>query len=384
MENTKYVRYCNLAMLSENQKLIEEYFSYRVISEGTKGVYYKALLSWDRNTQKPLTQLTEQPLKLWYQKVSVELHKTTIEKYAAQLRTLYAHVLEQSGLSKRRAKADAAELFDIIPFKDLRQRAKKEANLRDKLVTPAEFNAIMDLANSPRMRALLSITYESGCRKGEIFSLRLKDIQVHDEYWTLSVEGKTGTRTIPIMNSIPQLRAWIQQHPDRENDNSKLFVTGKDRPMSPGSFNTGLQLLCKKAGIRMLYPHQLRHTRLTELAEDGLGDTQLRSFAGWTPASAMASRYVHLSGRGHMNAVLETQGIDTGSGSKAQSQPLIELQRCPNCDQPIDPKWVQCPACQFILDDKMGIQKHDRITELEAKLDKIMQIVEEKERHETS
>jgi hypothetical protein len=82
----------------------------------------------------------------------------------------------------------------------------------------------------------------------------------------------------------------------------------------------------------------------------------------------MASRYVHLSGRGHVNAVLETEGMEI-EHTKHDSTPLIELSRCPNCDEPIDTSWVQCPKCQFILDEKLGISRQDHLEELEAKIE---------------
>jgi len=358
-------------VLKENEDLLEEYFTFRVLEEGTKGVYRNAIGSWDRYTGVPLTQLNQASLSTWYKKASKELHPTTIEKYAALTRILFAYTLEGTGLSKRRAKADAQDLFDIIPFKDLRKRAKQNSNLRDKLVTTTEFRKIIKAANSQRMKALLSITYESGCRKGEIFSLRLKDIQVYDQYWTLSVEGKTGTRTVPIIHAIPYLKAWLQIHPDRENENSALFVTtnkGGLKPMSPLSFNTGLRLLCKNVGIRMLYPHQLRHTRLTELAEDGVGEYQLKSFAGWTPSSSMANKYVHLSGKGHVNAVLEAGGVEVEKSTR-ETIPMLEMVHCPNCDKQIDSEMILCPYCNFILDQKLGINHQNEIQAMRAELE---------------
>ncbi len=360
-------------MLGENEQFLEDYLSFRVLGENTEGVYQKALLSWDRYTNIPITELSKDSLFTWYKEAAINLSPVTIEKYGALCRIMYAYVLEQTGLSSRKAKAEAADLFDVIPFKDLRKRAKQTENLRDMLVTPHEFQTLMKIARSQRMKALLSLTYETGCRKAEIFSIRLKDIHLHEQYWTVLIEGKTGTRRIPIIASVPYLRAWLQIHPDRENENQALFVTthkGGVQPMSPGSFNTGLHLLCDRAGIRRLHPHQLRHTRLTELAEDGLGDTQLRSFAGWTPASNMPNRYIHLSGAGHVNAVLEAGGIEVEQETK-ESTPIIELARCPNCDKPIDPDWIQCPSCQFILNNKLGVKQHNELESMKAELEEL-------------
>ena len=358
-------------MLPENQLIFDQYFQHRVLGEETQKIYNRSIQSWDKHTGVPLIDLTKESLTTWYQIVKDSLGFLTIEKYGTQLRTLYAFTLEQKGQTKRRSKVEAQELFDVIPFHDLRSRAKKEENLRDKLVSPQEFQALMKQASHPRMKLLLSLTYESGCRKGEIFSLRLRDIQANDQYWNISVDGKTGTRTIPVISSIPYLKAWLQIHPDRDNENSPLFVAqwgGKVKPITPTSFNVGLRKLCKRAGIRMLYPHQLRHTRLTELAEGGVGEYQLKSFAGWTPNSAMANKYVHLSGKGHVNAVLEAGGVEVEQ-NRHESKPFIKLSRCPNCDRQVDSDMITCPYCQFILDDKMGIKHHNELEAMRAELE---------------
>ena len=360
-------------MLDENTQLYEEYFSMRSVSPKTQSLYYSALLNWDITTKTPIQTVKKTSLIKWYKEVSKDKAPSTIEKYAQLLRIFYQHHLESTGLSKRTAQAQAEDMFDTIPFSDLNNRKNKEANLRDKVITPAEFQALMDSTGNIKLRALIAVTYESGCRKGEIYSLRLKDVSVNPDHWTLTVMGKTGTRTVPIVKSIPFLKAWIQQHPDRENADQWLFTRinkGKIRKLGPNSFNDSLIYLSSRAGLRKIYPHQLRHTRLTKLAEDGLGEFQMKSFAGWTADSKMASQYVHLSGRGHVNAVLEAEGLSV-EHHQNESISLIEMSRCPNCDEPVDPAWVQCPSCRFVLSDRLGISRQDDMAAMKAKLDRM-------------
>jgi integrase len=367
-------------MLDSNLKVLEDYFALRTVSQGTKRIYTQALETWDNYTNTPIHKVDKKALTKWFKTANQELMPATLEKYAQQLRSFYAFTLEEIGLTKRRAKSEAAEVFDIIPFTDLRTRAKKSTKLRDKVVTPTEFQALMNATNNIRLKALMAITYESGCRKGEIHSIRLKDVSMNQDHWTLTVEGKTGTRTVPIIKSIPYLRAWLQIHPDRGNENQWLFVrsnNGRLKKLSPMGFNNSLRYLCEKVGMRHIYPHMLRHTRMTELAEHGLGEFQLKSMAGWTADSKMAAKYVHLSGRGHVNAVLETEGVDTGNGSNGfESKPILVLSNCPNCDRAIDPEMIQCPYCSFILDGKLGASLQDRVKELEAKVANMEKILE--------
>jgi hypothetical protein len=38
------------------------------------------------------------------------------------------------------------------------------------------------------------------------------------------VNGKTGSRHIPFIQSIPYVKEWLSNHPSRNNPNSPLFV----------------------------------------------------------------------------------------------------------------------------------------------------------------
>lgn len=364
-----------LIMTSYNQEILNEYLSIRSITPTTQRLYTQAVDSWDKYNTTPLGEMTREHLLHWYREIQQEAKSGTIVKYASNLRRIYEYLLLESGLSKRQAATDAKELFDAIPFTDLRQTEKKEQKIRDKLVTHDEFTKLLNGTSSVRTRALIAVTYESGCRKGEIFTLRLKDIVRRENHWAIRVEGKTGVRTVPIVSSIPYVKAWLQLHPDRENENQYLFVNNRGseiKPLHPNGFNTTLSKLSKKLRLRRIHPHMLRHTRLTNLAEEGLGEFQMKSFAGWTADSNMAAKYIHLTGTSHVNAVLETQGIDSENGEQTKPEPFLKLVECPNCGRGVDDSMVVCPYCQFILDDSVGLSQDNRVAELEATIEQLL------------
>ena len=115
----------------------------------------------------------------------------------------------------------------------------------------------------------------------------------------------------------------------------------------------------------------LRHTRLTRLAEGGLGEFQMKTFAGWTADSNMAAKYIHLTGSSHVNAVLETQGLSSGETHRPELAPFIQLDSCPNCGKDINQDMVSCPYCQFILRENVAVSQDARVSELEAKLERM-------------
>ena len=44
------------------------------------------------------------------------------------------------------------------------------------------------------------------------------------QYAEVLVNGKTGSRPIPLIQSIPYVKEWLSNHPSRNNSNSPLFI----------------------------------------------------------------------------------------------------------------------------------------------------------------
>ena len=80
---------------------------------------------------------------------------------------------------------------------------------------------------SARERCYHMISRDLSCRPQEIMKLKLKDINFKNngdyQYAEVLLNGKTGSRSIPLINSIPYLKDWIDQHPQKGNPNSYLI-----------------------------------------------------------------------------------------------------------------------------------------------------------------
>jgi integrase len=244
--------------------------------------------------------------------VATCLAASTVLLYAVRLRELLEHALGGRGLGPREARERARRAMAAVPWADLRREARRHLKGREALVSPGELEALMEEARHPRSRALIAVLHESACRKGEILGLRVRDVVDAGTHLELRVLGKTGERVVPLVTSRPDLEAWLEAHPD-PRPSAPLFATGvrgAPRRLHVNTPNKLLKDLCRKAGLRHVTPHMMRHTRLTELARAGVGEYVLKSFAGWTPDSKMAARYVHLSGRDHVPAILRLVGVD--------------------------------------------------------------------------
>jgi integrase/recombinase XerD len=81
------------------------------------------------------------------------------------------------------------------------------------------------------------ISRDSSCRPHELLNLRIKDIVFKvvgsKQYAEVLVNGKTGSRHIPLINSIPYVKDWLDDHHLKSNPNAHLMCSmRKSRPIS--------------------------------------------------------------------------------------------------------------------------------------------------------
>ena len=226
---------------------------------------------------------------------------------------------------------------------------------------------MIEAAEHPRDKALISTLYESGCRIGEIGSLRLGDVQYDEFGAVIIVHGKTGSRRVRLVFSAPILASWINVHPDRRDPKAALWiVVGNARACAKSKSSTYtndwsyelkypaikkmLRAVAKKAGItKKVNPHAWRHSRATYLANK-LTEQQLKHLFGWTQSSRMAATYVHLSGRDVDDALLSIYGkkkVETAEGTS-----VLAPVSCPRCKEANEFSNVYCKKCGWTLDQK--------------------------------
>ena len=229
----------------------------------------------------------------------------------------------------------------------------------DNMITEEEIEKLVGVLKNARDKALTYALYDSGCRIGELLTLRNKDI-AFDEYGAiLSVTGKTGYRKVRVVgNSISYLREWQNSHPLRNDPNAWFFCGIESENRGKKLEHANVYKFMRKglhdAKIeRRIYPHLFRHTRATILASR-VTEAPLEAQMGWVHGSRMTQTYVHLSGRDQDNAILKAYGIAVKEEKPIESQ---KPSLCPRCREPNDPKARFCWKCGMILDKTLTNQK---------------------------
>jgi hypothetical protein len=112
----------------------------------------------------------------------------------------------------------------------------------------------MKYCSSKRERCYHAISRDLSARPHEILKLKIRDLSFKmvgsSQYVEVVVNGKTGTRPIPLFNSIPYLKDYLDhEHPQPRNPNAPLICgTGK-----------GLGRHVKPFGLYLIYREYKEH-----------------------------------------------------------------------------------------------------------------------------
>ncbi|WP_292391807.1 tyrosine-type recombinase/integrase [Methanosarcina sp. UBA5] len=319
------------------------------LSDETLKSYYSAFIVFSRWCSKPLNDLTELDILdfLDYLKAC---------GYAATSMHSY------KGVYKKFFNTQNKELAEL--FKERRPPTNSENKKRENLLTKEEVEKMINTANNYRDKAVIATLYESGARRGELLSCRIKDVIFDANGARITLKGKTGTRIVRLVFAASFLRDWITNHPCRDTKgkpdkeaflctslHSKIITapSGEQINFIERLANQGLdkqlKRIAKRCGVeKAVNPHAWRHARASDLAEH-LTDQQLKRVMGWRPDSRMAAVYVHDVDT--EMALLKLNGIEI-EGTYTDG---LKVGRCPRCKELNPETQGYCGKCGLPLKD---------------------------------
>lgn len=257
---------------------------------------------------------------------------------------------------------------------DIHAQKRKEKSTYSPSDLWTEEDSIVFLRYCPslRIRCYHMVATDSSCRPHEILKLKIKDIvfkQIDGKnYAEILVNGKTGSRHIPLIHSIPYVKEWLDAHPIKSNPKAPFICAvskGLGHRVTTDSLNKTFhsykieyfpKLLSNpevpqedKNTIRALLskpwnPYIFRHSALTNKSKF-LKEHILRSHAGWSMNSNMPQVYLHYFGNESSESILEAYGLKPSAVAADKLKPI----QCPNCgtDNKIDTKF--CVSCRLAL-----------------------------------
>ena len=221
----------------------------------------------------------------------VEVAIEFIEKYGSSLR------------SKQVAAYAIKSLYEYLGRPDIASRIPSPRGTGWTPETiPVDYETLRKLIEfmpKPRDRAMLCVAYELALRRSEV--TLLKRSEFNPSTCQLIVYRLKRPKGVPSMESPMKLSPWCcrllkEYLATRRDDCDCLFASETRegvRPVSRELVRRTFKKLASMLGLEDLRFHQLRHTRITELAERTPDVIALAKFAGHrNPQSTMI--YIHL------------------------------------------------------------------------------------------
>jgi site-specific recombinase XerD len=108
------------------------------------------------------------------------------------------------------------------------KRKEQSIYLPSDLWTQEEDFLFLRYCPSKRDRCYHTISRDVSARPHEILGIKVRSVHFkltddEKQYAEILVNGKTGSRHIPLIDSIPYLKDWIDSHPQPGNTNALLF-----------------------------------------------------------------------------------------------------------------------------------------------------------------
>lgn len=219
---------------------------------------------------------------------------------------------------------------------------------------------------NPKERAFVWVLHETGCRATEFLNLRIGDIDFRSHYAVLQIpDGKTGRRQLYIRNSVPALRAHVENHPQKHDKSAYLWVSDASNSRGVPLMHRGAQKLIsrvfKRAGLNKKHNlHWFRHSRATILAPK-LTEAMMCKYMGWVLGSGMIKVYAHLCTQDVENTFLEMHGLDT-------EKKTMKPQECDSCHY-LNPSTAKyCGRCNkplslaVVISDQETIKRETDVT----------------------
>ncbi len=224
-------------------------------------------------------------------------------------------------------------------------------------LTADEARQFLAATGGHRLHALFELALHTGLRKGELLGLRWEDLNLDAGTAairrTLQRTNAGGLTTLPIKTRASERRIALparclqslklhreQQQREREaagtawQDSGHVFTTVQGGPIDPTNLTRAFITLLRKAGLRRIRFHDLRHSTATLLLEQGVELVVIKELLGHAHIGVTATVYAHVRLRLQRNAIdtlstaLSSGGItETASSDGDEPPPCTVLVR---------------------------------------------------------
>jgi integrase len=234
------------------------------------------------------------------------------------------------------------------------KRTVDEIKPEKKVLTDEEILKILNATVTQRDRTILQILSENPTRPRDICNLKVGDVIIDEYGFELQMKSKTasGSRTIRLIHSVPDLKMYLNTHPYKDNPKAPLFFqisTNRfGEPLGWGGVNGMLQRAVKRSGLkRKVNLYDFRRSSTTKLLQDPrYTPEEVKVMGGWS-SIRMFDTYGKVTSEMVNEKKLKANGLI--KDKKQLKEDLLKPVSCPRCQEQNPATSVSCSKCWLPL-----------------------------------
>lgn len=201
---------------------------------------------------------------------------------------------------------------------------------------------MIDASRNTRDAAAIAMQFDAGLRGGELYDLTVGAISESKHGLTVTVNGKTGERSVDLIPSTPHVNRWLSDHPGGDEDALWCALNVPDQ-LSYQSYLDMFKRPAKRAGVeRDVTPTNFRKSNLAWLAKQGMTSRYIERRQGRTHGSDAVARYVAIFDSDIGDEYAQLMGLEVADEDDTDEFAPIT---CPRCDRETPQSEQRCMWC---------------------------------------
>lgn len=218
---------------------------------------------------------------------------------------------------------------------------------RDILLYLQDVVPMIEACYNDRDRALFAFQFEAGLRGGELYDVRVGDIFDGEHTTGVHVDGKNGERSVHLIQSLPYLQRWLDDHPGGDDDWLFCKLSSPERA-SYTKFLDYFHNAAERAGVsKDVTPTAFRKANTRWLVKMGFSQPRIEERQGRKRGSEHTARYMATFGEeSNEKAYARLHGLEVEADEDVTETGPIE---CPRCHRETPREREHCMWCKFGL-----------------------------------
>lgn len=275
--------------------------SYATYDKYRNSIERHILPSIDGN--KVISKIDELDCRNFFEKLCKTKHSTSYKNSILLVfKTIFKHAEKYFNLEYNPTRF--MEKYKPLFEESIKKNAKEKS-----IWTDDEFKKFINEVNKSNYKLLFILLYYTGMRLGEALALTWNDFVDHSVSINKSITRKTNKGTYEIkqpknissyrnINLGSNLSLYLGKYKDKEKNipgfSNDWLIFGRSNPLVLSSIDRNKESAIRKAGIKRIRIHDLRHSHASHLIASGVNIVAVSKRLGHSSVNITLSVYTHL------------------------------------------------------------------------------------------